>query len=344
MNQNTNVIEWKDPGTEELLFSFPDENIRWGSSLVVKEWEYAIFMRDGKLFDVFKSGRYILSTQNVPLLTRTYNFLLGYKETPFKVNVIFVSRKIFNGRWGVRSMVKAAEGFEAPIPLMSHGNFQFRIDDPVLFLTQVVGGDITLNTAVMNEFLKGFLNEKLIQEFAKYMYMDVFSQMEKTSTRVMVNISDVMKQRGVEIISLNIENVDTEEQYKEDIYKFERFRSQGGFEYRKFETMDKMAESIGTSGGAGIGAGMVLFPQMYQNLMSNQGTVLCPNCNSSIQPGTRFCPQCGNEVIPKEFGPRPSTHPPVHNSMCICPFCGTELRFVKTPKFCPYCKENIEPV
>ncbi|WP_394339584.1 double zinc ribbon domain-containing protein [Methanospirillum stamsii] len=60
--------------------------------------------------------------------------------------------------------------------------------------------------------------------------------------------------------------------------------------------------------------------------------------------GTKFCPQCGNEIMPKESGPRPSSHPPVQNSMSICPFCGSELRFAKTTKFCPYCKENIKPV
>ncbi|PWR71912.1 hypothetical protein DLD82_12920 [Methanospirillum stamsii] len=48
--------------------------------------------------------------------------------------------------------------------------------------------------------------------------------------------------------------------------------------------------------------------------------------------------------MPKESGPRPSSHPPVQNSMSICPFCGSELRFAKTTKFCPYCKENIKPV
>ncbi len=313
---NTNVIEWTNPGFDEILWSNSETNIRWGTSLVVKEWESAIFMRDGKLFDIFGPGRHILSTQNIPLLTQSYNFLMGYKETPFKVNIIFISGKMFTGNWGVQTMVTAAEGIPAPIPLKAHGNYQYRVDDPILFVTQMTGGLKYFDTNSVARAINGFINEKLMQDFSQYTYMDVYANLEKTSTIVQVNISDLLRQRGIELLTLKIIGVDTEEQYKEDMYKFIRFNSPGGMEYRKFETLDKMAESIGKSGGAAVGTGMMLFPQMYQNLISQQDT------------------------IPVSSSSKPTEQ--ITNSLSICPFCGRELKFSKTPRFCPYCRENIE--
>ncbi|MEM4809464.1 MAG: SPFH domain-containing protein, partial [Desulfurococcaceae archaeon] len=44
-----------------------------GSVVVVKEYEVAVFMRDGKVYDVLPPGRHVITTQNIPLLTRAYN-------------------------------------------------------------------------------------------------------------------------------------------------------------------------------------------------------------------------------------------------------------------------------
>jgi len=97
--EDTKVIQWENPGSDDIIYRWHNDEIKWGTALVVREYEIAAFFRDGKLFDIFQPGRYILSTQNLPLLTRAYRAIMGYKETPFKADIIFVSQKIFQGKW-----------------------------------------------------------------------------------------------------------------------------------------------------------------------------------------------------------------------------------------------------
>ena len=63
------VIEWKNPGAEDVLWRYPNEEITWGAQLIVHEYEVAVFFRDGKSYDVFGAGRHTLTTLNLPLIT-----------------------------------------------------------------------------------------------------------------------------------------------------------------------------------------------------------------------------------------------------------------------------------
>jgi len=351
--KDTKVIEWENPGPEDMIWRYPNDEVRFGAALVVREYEGAAFLRDGKLFDVFEPGRYILSTQNLPLLTKGYNLLMGYKESPFKADVIFFSKKMFNGNWGLRTMVKATQTMEAPIPLMANGIYQFRIEDPILFITQVVGGMNAYSSSSVSDFLRGFFNEKLMQELSRYTYMDVWSNLEDTSRKAQVNIADAFSQRGIQLLAVKIAGVDTEEKYKKDLYEFQRFRSDAGREYRQYEVMDNMAAAIGTSnGGAAIGTGMLLFPQMYQQLMQQGGgqKIGCPYCGYQNVVPYKFCSNCGKAPAmqaPAQQAPAQAqtTAAPAQasgESFAICPYCGKDLNLPKTPRFCPYCKEKLQ--
>ena len=54
---DTKVIEWENPGPQDMIWRYPLAEIKFGSALVVREYEGAAFLRDGKLFDVFEPGR-----------------------------------------------------------------------------------------------------------------------------------------------------------------------------------------------------------------------------------------------------------------------------------------------
>ncbi len=136
----TNVITLEAQGQEDILWEYPDDRIRVATVLVVNEWQWAVFMRDGQILRVFEAGKYELTTANFPFLTKIMEKAMGYKEGIFKAKVIFVSKKQFQGKWGVRAMVKVAEDYQAPVPLMGNGDYTYRIDTPELFITQLVAG------------------------------------------------------------------------------------------------------------------------------------------------------------------------------------------------------------
>lgn len=163
MAGKTNVVTWDSQGPDDIIYACEHDDLRTLTSVTVPEHAVAIFARDGQLTGVLEPGRHLITSSNIPWLTKLYNLALGYKETPFKVQIIFVSLKMFNGRWGIRGMIKAAQGYEVPITLMANGDFQFRISDVPVFYTQVLGGLQNYTTGDVNEFMRGFINEQITQ-------------------------------------------------------------------------------------------------------------------------------------------------------------------------------------
>ena len=365
----TNIIKWDDAGENDIVWQYDQEYIRTASVLVVNDWQWAVFIRDGQLIATFEAGKHTITTANIPVLTKIYEKALGYKEGAFKAKVIFISKKQFLGRWGVRAMCKVAQDYQAPIPLMGNGEYQYRIYDPNLFITQLVAGLRNYSTSDVGNFMKSFINEQIMQELSKQYYMDVFSNLEQASLVTKTSIEEDFKNRGIELLNLKINSVQTEEKYQEDIYKFQQFRSGGGVQYKQFGVMEHMADAIGDSqGGAAIGTGMLLFPQMYQQLSQQQmqmngaqmqaggqqtQKIMCPFCGGVNDYPYKFCKECGKPAPTpgaqqqQQAAPAPAqteAQPAAGGAKKFnrCPFCGEDISSLpKTPKFCPYCSEQL---
>ena len=363
-----NVVFWKDQGPDDIIYVSPDDDLRTITSVTVPEHSVALFIRDGQLQGVLEPGRHVTTSSNIPWLTALYNKALGFRETPFKCSVVFISLKIFNGKWGLRSMIKAAKEYEVPITLMANGDFQFRIQDVNVFYTQVLGGMKSYSTGDVNQFMKSFITEQLTQQLNSQYYMDVMSNLEKASTSTKILIDPYFQQRGIELLALKINEVSTTEAEKTKVFEYLQFSSANGEAFKRYEVMDRMADAIGDSqGGAAMGAGMLLFPQMYQQLSqpSVQGVqqqaaapqaqkVMCPYCGGLNDYPYKFCGNCGKPspmmqnqqqaAAPVQSAPAaaPAAVPAGGAAFKICPYCGQDLSGLKkTPKFCPYCSEQL---
>ncbi len=368
-----NVVFWESQGPDDIIYAYEHDDLRTLTSVTVPEHAVAIFARDGQLTGVLEPGRHMITSANIPWLTKLYNLALGYKETPFKVQIIFISQKIFNGKWGIRGMIKAAQGYEVPITLMANGDFQFRINDVSVFYTQVLGGLKSYTTGDVNTFMRSFINEQVTQQMTRQYYMDIYSNLEKASTTTKVLIEQYFQQRGIELLSLKIAETRTTEEDQAKIFEYLQFSSANGEAFKRYEVMDRMADAIGNSeGGAAMGTGMLLFPQMYQQLqqqplMGVQGQqqmqqqqapmTMCPYCGSPNNYPYKFCNNCGQPspqaqpMAQQQPAPTPAPTPapaaaaapagvaPKFNN---CPYCGQDIRGLpKTPKFCPYCSEQL---
>ena len=362
----TNVIKWEDAGENDIVWQYDQEYVRTASVLVVNEWQWAVFVRDGQIIATFEPGKHTITTANIPVLTKIYEKALGYKEGAFKAKVIFISKKQFVGKWGVRAMCKVAEDYQAPIPLMGNGEYQYRIYDPNLFITQLVAGLRNYSTGDVGNFMKSFINEQITQQLSRQYYMDVFSNLEQASLVTKTEIEEDFKNRGIELLNLKINGVQTEEKYQEDIYKFQQFRAAGGVQWKQFGVMEHMADAIGDSqGGAAMGTGMLLFPQMYQQLSQQQmqanggqmvaggqqaQKIMCPFCGGVNDYPYKFCKECGKPApAPGQQQAAAPAQPAAQPAAAgggkkfnRCPFCGEDISSLpKTPKFCPYCSEQL---
>ncbi|MEM0372992.1 MAG: SPFH domain-containing protein [Sulfolobaceae archaeon] len=270
MSKTTNVIEWKNAGPDDIIWVYPDENIRWGSVVVVHEYETAIFMRDGKVYDVLPPGRHVLSTLNLPLLTRAYNLIAGYGETPFKATIVFVSLKQFRGRFGINTRVKLGPRTYYMTELQAYGEFYYRVADPVLFLTQISGAVKTLSSEDFSSFIRSFFAELFIQEISKYSAIEIYSNLEVISSKIKSgNLYEAFKNRGLELLDVKIAGISLpllEKAEREDpTYTLPLLIAiQKGDEDKVLE-ITKVVESLralGQSPGVGILGALFALPQI----------------------------------------------------------------------------------
>jgi membrane protease subunit (stomatin/prohibitin family) len=272
------VIEWKNPGPEDIVFKYPDEEITWGAQLIVKEFEAAVFFRDGKAYDVLGAGRHTLTTLNLPLITGLLSRLAGYREKPFKAAVIFVSTRVFAGKYGARAQTTELA------PLQVHGTFFFKVESPQLFVMEVVGGQNAYSTEDVNNYLRGYINERIIDELSRYDLLTVFTKLDETSVSTKNAILDAFKRIGLDLTDLRFEGIDTTPEFRDRLFWLKQTRAPE--EVLRMETVRESAKELGKSSGAGFGTGMVLIPQIMTpagpTATPAAALVICPNCSASV--------------------------------------------------------------
>jgi len=325
------VIEWTNATADDIVWRYPVEDITWGAQLIVREYETAVFFRDGKAYDTFGPGRHMLTTLNLPLLTSVLSRIAGFQQTPFKANVIFLSTKQFAGKFGNRAQTTELA------PLMTFGSFWFKVEDASLFVNEVVGGQNAYSTPDVNNFLRGFINEKMIDVLSKYDLQTVFTKLDETSNEVKANLIDYFRRLGVAMVDLKFEGIDTTPEFRDRLFWLKSGRVSPD-EVIRMETVKEAAKELGksTGGGAALGAGMVLIPPLFQAPAGGAGTsvvlVICPKCQAQIPSTSKFCPNCGAGI---GSGQAQQSTPPVRK----CPKCETVVAAGAT--FCQNCGTKL---
>ncbi len=318
------VIEWVGAGPDDIVFRYPVEQIQTGAQLVVHEYEAAVFLRDGKAYDVFPPGRHSLTTLNLPLISRAYGIFFGGKS-PFTATVIFVGTKQFAGKWGAKAQTTELA------PLMIHGTFWFKITEANLFVNEVVGGQGAYTTGQVDDFLRGFINERVIDEMSKYDLTAAFTQLDKVSVTVKVNIGDAIKRIGSDLVDFKFEGIDTSDEFRDRLFWLKQRASAS--DVLRMETAKSIGQSVGQSPGAGFGAGFALIPQVMNAPMQTPtqapmqpaiAMVACPKCQTQVTQGSKFCPSCGASLVPATT-PCPQCGKPVAAGTKFCPECGQKL-------------------
>ncbi|MCS7118259.1 MAG: SPFH domain-containing protein, partial [Thaumarchaeota archaeon] len=169
------VIQWVGAREGDIVWRYPIDEIEWGSNLIVEEAQAAVFLRDGKAYDVFRAGRHVITTANLPLLTKLLSRVAGFDRVPFKATVIFVSLKQFTGKFGAQGQTKELA------PLKFFGSFWFRVEEPNLFVQEVVGSQGAYGTQQLQDFLRGYFNEALIDELSQHGIAEVYGRLDETS-------------------------------------------------------------------------------------------------------------------------------------------------------------------
>ena len=274
-NEFIQIIEWLDDSTDTLVYRFPvhDQEIKMGAQLTVRENQVALFINEGEVADVFKPGRYELSTQNMPILTTLRGWKYGF-DSPFKAEVYFFNTRLFTDlKWGTSNPVMMRDAEFGMIRMRAFGTYALRIADAKEFFKTVVGTQGLTTT----EDILGQLRSTIISNFSdiiaesKIAALDLASSYRELSQLAQKELAPSFASYGLELARFNIDNISLPEEVEAAIDQRTKIGVLGGHlnQYAQMQTAESIRIAAANPGGiagagAGIGAGMAIGQTMGQ--------------------------------------------------------------------------------
>ena len=342
-NQFIEVIEWLDEGLENIVYRFPvaGQEIKMGAQLIVRESQVAVFINEGKIADVFTPGTYVLSTQNMPVLTKLKSWKYMF-NSPFKAEVYFINTKQFlNQNWGTSNPVLMRDKEFGMIRLRGYGIFSYRVNNPGLFLQDIFGTNGDFSVESISNHLKKMITSSLSDLIAesKIGALDLASNYDELSQMGKEKISNIFENFGLELKTFVIENLSLPEEVEKSVDKRTSIGVFGDIgEYTRVQAADAILEAAQNesgglaSAGVGLGAGATM-GNIFANSMNfgnnkEEVGIACPECKTVNKKEAKFCCNCGKSLETDNKVP--------------CIKCG--VRIEKNSKFCSECGAKQEKV
>jgi len=339
-------VSWDGAGTEDIAYRFPKTNLKYGSQVIVKENQWGVFFRDGKAYDVFGPGRHTITSNNVPLLTEALT-KLGVIGDIFDCEVIFISNSQFKANFGGSAYSAPSGDIKYQAEIGFYGYTLYKVEEPKLFVTEFFGNRDVSNSTEIANYIRGFINERVIDEFGDQDIFNIVKNVDDTTDVVSLKISDEAARIGLKIIDAVFEGVKIPEEAR-------RFASGVGSQAMTMQYMKETATELkGSEGGgaaaAGLGAGIgltmpyMLAQQMQQGQTGQpQQVILCQNCGAKNPTTTKFCGNCGASLAPaaKIICQNCKTENPA--TMKFCGNCGKPLA-APSEITCPKCQTKNSP-
>ena len=348
-SQLIDVIEWTDDSANTMVYKYDmnGKEIMMGAQLTVRESQAAVFVNEGRLADVFQPGRYELSTQNMPVLTKLKAWKFGF-NSPFKSDVYFVNTKQFMDRkWGTANPVMMRDTDFGMIRIRAFGSFAFRVKDPEVFMKECFGTSSLFTVEGVEGQLKSMVVSGLSDAIAqsKIPALDIAANYSGLSQYCMNALNAKVEALGLTLTNFVIENVSLPEEVEKAMDKRTSMGVLGDMgKYAQFQAAEAMRDAANTPHGmagmgVGMGAGMgmgQMFTQAFGGAQQQAApaapaapaaaTAACTACGQPIAAGSKFCPSCGAKQEEKPAGG-------------FCPNCGGKVE--AGSKFCPSCGNKL---
>lgn len=347
-SQLIDVIEWTDDSQNTMVYKYDmnGKEIMMGAQLTVRESQAAIFVNEGKLADVFQPGRYELSTQNMPILTKLKAWKFGF-NSPFKSDVYFINTKQFLDRkWGTANPVMMRDTDFGMIRIRAFGSFAFRVKEPETFMKECFGTSSLFTVEGVEGQLKSMVVSGLSDAIAqsKIPALDIAANYSGLSQYCMNALNTKVEVLGLTLTNFVIENVSLPEEVEKAMDKRTSMGVLGDMgKYAQFQAAEAMRDAannpngmagVGVGMGAGMGMGQ-MFTQAFGGAQQQvpaapaapaAATVACTACGQPIAAGSKFCSSCGAKQEEKPAGG-------------FCPNCGGKVE--AGSKFCPNCGNKM---
>jgi membrane protease subunit (stomatin/prohibitin family) len=334
-----------DQAKGQILYKWPDTNIRKWTQLTVQQDELAVFFRDGRVQGTISPGRCTLDSSEIPFLGMLVDAASG--GNLFKTEIYFVSTREFPNLpfGGVIDNVVDPETSLA-IGLRVFGEYSLRVVEPQSLILNLVG---TQNIQT-NDQVTDWMREQLLKVLRTDVTSHIVSQnwpilgiaahTDEIEQATLTKVQNFVNTYGLQIVRLGNFTISIKEDDEEALKKYRRdvqyTKLAGGYQqYSVGQALQGVGEGAAQGGGSGnpaiLGIGLGLGQTVAQGAgqtvaAGGQVQVRCGNCGTLNAENAKFCSSCGQTLQ----APAAAT----------CSQCGTESP--AGTKFCPNCGNNLQ--
>jgi membrane protease subunit (stomatin/prohibitin family) len=345
-------IAWPDQYKSQILYKWPDQNIRKMTQLTVEQDALAVFFRDGRVQGTISPGRCTLDSSEIPFLGMLVDW--GTGGNLFKTELYFVSTREFPNLpfGGMLDNVVDPETTLA-IGLRVFGDYSLRVVEPQSLILNLVGTqNIQTNDQVtdwMREQLLKVLRTDVTSAIVQkgWPILGIAAHTAEIEQATLEKVQAYINPYGIQIVRLGNFTISIKEDDEETLKKYRRdaqySRMAGGFQqYATGEALLGVGEGAAQGGGAtnpallgvGLGLGGMVTNQAQQAGQGQaQVQVRCSRCGTLNPESAKFCASCGEAVGSQAAAPPATT--------VACPSCGTQN--TSGAKFCSNCGTSLAP-
>ncbi len=302
--QFIDVIQWTEPEETLLAYRYPmqDMEIQSGAQLTVRESQWAAFVNEGRVADVFAPGLYTLTTRTLPLLTNLMNWDKAF-QSPFKSDVYFFSARIkTDQRWGTATPITIRDKEFGAVRVRAYGIYSFHISDARTFHTKVSGTRDIYNVADIEGQLRNTIVGRMTDTFGQsgVPFVDMAANQVELGQRIAEHLNPTFGELGLTLDTFVVESLSLPEELQKMLDARVGMNMVGDMSrYTQYQVASSLPiaaanEGSGAAGiGVGLGAGLTMAQQMMSSLKPAPETKFCGACGKSIPHGSKFCPECG---------------------------------------------------
>ena len=328
----TDVIKNTAPD-EVMIWRQPEEDFNTNSTLIVMPGEEAIFIKSGKVEQVFENGTYRLSTKNYPFISRLINAVSG-GISRFNCVVYFV-RKAHSEEilWGTESPIQVRDKLLGiATKVKARGSYKVQIEDPNKFLSKLIGSNISCQT--QKELNKYFINEfqsKIKSVIARGInesdteVLGIDARLDEFSDKIQPFMQDILGGYGLKCVKFTVSGLDIDddelrrrydEQGMDSLAKVRNAQADKAVfgilgedwdRQRDANILANLSNNSGISGfataGAGIGMGMAaggILNNIAQQMCNPVQQTVSADVGDSIESLQKLKTMLDNGLIPQE--------------------------------------------
>ncbi|RJO79831.1 SPFH domain-containing protein [Nocardia panacis] len=333
----------------QLVYKWPDVNIRRFSRVIVNADEIALFVNTGQVIGAMGAGRHRLDADELPVLGALVDSVTGGNY--YRAELYFVSTREYSGiRFGGRLADITDPVSEQVVTLRVFGEFALTVRDPAELIVALTGTADLADPSSVQTWCSDLLLKSMKIAVAQgvmrgdWPVLGISAQLEAIEAAVLRQTNTTLYEFGLRIprmgnfdISLAPDDADRIKRLAKDRTYI---RLAGDFQrYATSEMALGAAQGLshghGMDGGllgTALGIGALQQPQQpvrsspWANAAPNpeppsapQADSTCSSCRTTNPVGARFCMDCGERLA----------------AALHCHGCGAELAAVA--KFCGAC-------